>query len=93
MKSPTVTLRMRDGECQIIATPAKEIKLDDRAMQLMVAAIKGLRLRPSRLDRDLALLRECNAIEENGKSFFSETKDFLSHLDKIEFEAMERQRR
>ena len=77
---------MPDGSTRTIcASPVKEIRLDDRAFELFLAIIEGRAPEPlhSRLDRDLALLRECIEVHEpNGEKFFTETKNYVAMLDK-----------
>ena len=86
MKSPQILLTMADGSTRTIcASPVKEIRLDDRAFELFLAIIEGRAPEPlhSRLDRDLALLRECIEVHEsNGEKFFAETKNYVTMLDK-----------
>lgn len=85
MKSPQILLTMADGRTRTIcASPVKEIRLDDRAFELFLAAIEGRAPEPlhSRLDGELALLREAVEVHEpNGEAFFAEVKRYLHGLD------------
>ena len=78
---------MPDGsERLIIATLGKSVRLDDRAVALLYATIKGERLRRNPiLDRELNWLQEAVEVHEpNGRRLFRNTKQLIEVLCKIE---------
>jgi hypothetical protein len=84
MRADAVKLLMPDGTTKVIrATIAKDIRLCDRAVVRLRSVIKGIPIKPRRIDGELAALLACVNVEESDGTF-AEAKRFATILDKIQ---------